>query len=246
MNQDLLQKIAPLFADWDETLIWSVLQGHMGYAVADCEAAPTAALVVLGDICFLAGEPSVSLAAKAKSREIIPQNESWSDAIEQAFGARVARCQRYAIKKEPGVFSRTLLKQYVDALPMEYELRLFDAELCAKSILESWSCDFCANFAGSADFLSRGLGVGVLYQGQLVAGASSFSIYNGGIEIEIDTKPEFRRRGLATACGAQLILTALDRGLYPSWDAYDRRSVALAEKLGYHLDHPYVAYRLQD
>ena len=39
-------------------------------------------------------------------------------------------------------------------------------------------------------------------------------------------------RGLATACGAQLILTALDRGLYPSWDAYDRRSVALAEKLG--------------
>ena len=243
---ELLQKITPLFSGWDETLIWSVLEGHMGYAVADDDESPTAALAVLGDICFLAGKPSVSLAAKANSREIIPQNEAWSDAIEQAYGERVARCQRYAIKKEPGVFSRTLLQQYVDALPKEYQLRLFDEELCAKSIQESWSCDFCANFVDTSDFLARGLGVGALYQGQLVAGASSFSIYNGGIEIEIDTKPEFRRRGLASACGAKLILTAMDRGLYPSWDAYDLRSVALAEKLGYHLDHPYVAYRLQD
>ncbi len=34
------------------------------------------------------------------------------------------------------------------------------------------------------------------------AGASSYSVYKGGIEIEIDTSSEYRRRGLATACGA--------------------------------------------
>ena len=242
----LLEKISPLFAGWNETLIWSVLEGHMGYAIADCDDAPTAALVVLGDICFLAGKPSMALAAKANSREIIPQNEAWSDAIEQALGERAARSLRYAIKKEPSIFSRKKLQKYIDALPKEFELRLFDEEICKKTFQESWSCDFCANFANIPDFLARGLGVGVLYQGQLVAGASSFSIYNGGIEIEIDTKPEFRRRGLAPACGAQLILTALDRGLYPSWDAYDLRSVALAEKLGYHVDHPYIAYRMRD
>ena len=65
---DLLQKIAPLFAGWNETLIWSVLQGHMGYAIADNEEVPTAAQLVLGDFCFLAGQPSVPFAAGAAAR----------------------------------------------------------------------------------------------------------------------------------------------------------------------------------
>jgi len=39
-----------------------------------------------------------------------------------------------------------------------------------------------------------------------------------------------------------LILECLSWGLYPSWDAHDMRSVALAEKLGYHLDKEYTAY----
>ncbi|MEZ4629059.1 MAG: GNAT family N-acetyltransferase, partial [Eubacteriales bacterium] len=29
------------------------------------------------------------------------------------------------------------------------------------------------------------------------------------------------------------------------WDAFDKRSVHLAEKLGYHLDHPYVMYMVK-
>jgi GNAT superfamily N-acetyltransferase len=72
--------------------------------------------------------------------------------------------------------------------------------------------------------------------------ASSYTVYNGGIEIEVDTKPEFRRKGLAAACSARLILECLQRELYPSWDAHDLRSVALAEKLGYHADDPYTVY----
>ncbi|MEG3007650.1 MAG: GNAT family N-acetyltransferase, partial [Oscillospiraceae bacterium] len=28
------------------------------------------------------------------------------------------------------------------------------------------------------------------------------------------------------------------------WDAHDLRSVHLAEKLGYHLSHPYVTYEI--
>jgi hypothetical protein len=31
---------------------------------------------------------------------------------------------------------------------------------------------------------------------------------------------------------------------HPSWDAYNRWSVALAEKLGYHFDHEYTAYEI--
>jgi GNAT superfamily N-acetyltransferase len=238
----LLQKIAPLFSDWDETLIRSVLQGHMGYAIADDDDAPKAAQLVLGGFCFFAGEPSVSFAAKAAAHEIVPQNEAWGHAIEQAWGTRVQRRLRYAIKKEPDVFSRDTLQRFVDALPDEIELRPFDEVICAQSFQEDWSCDFCASFQDIPDFLTRGIGFAALHNGRLVSGASSYCIYDGGLEVEIDTRPDYRERGLASACGARLILEALDRGLYPSWDAFDLRSVALAEKLGYHVDHPYAVY----
>ena len=57
-----------------------------------------------------------------------------------------------------------------------------------------------------------------------VAGASSYSMYTGGIEIELDTKEEHRRKGLALAVAARLILECLDRGLYPCWDAANLQS----------------------
>lgn len=77
---------------------------------------------------------------------------------------------------------------------------------------------------------------------QPVSGASSYATYREGIEIEIDTREEYRRMGLAYACGAGLILECLERNIYPSWDAHNLESVALAEKLGYHYDHPYPAF----
>ena len=79
-----------------------------------------------------------------------------------------------------------------------------------------------------------------------LAGAASYAVCDGAIEIEIDTRPDFRRLGLATACGGKLILECLQRGLYPGWDAHDRRSLALAEKLGYRLAHPYTAYWVEE
>lgn len=75
-----------------------------------------------------------------------------------------------------------------------------------------------------------------------VAGAASYAVCEGAVEIEIDTRPDFRRQGLAAACGAKLILECLERELYPGWDAHDRRSLALAQKLGYQLERSYSAY----
>ena len=80
--------------------------------------------------------------------------------------------------------------------------------------------------------------------GELVSGASSYSRYEGGIEIEIDTNEKYRRKGLAYICGAKLILECLKRNLYPSWDAQNKWSLALAEKLGYHYSHTYNAYEI--
>ena len=84
----------------------------------------------------------------------------------------------------------------------------------------------------------------VIKSGRIVAGASSYTRYNEGIEIEVDTVEEERRKGLATVASAALILRCLDEGLYPGWDAQNMNSVHLAEKLGYEFDHEYTAYEV--
>lgn len=75
-----------------------------------------------------------------------------------------------------------------------------------------------------------------------VAGVSSYSYYDKGIEIEIDTKKEYRKRGFATILGAKIILECMERGLYPNWDAANQISVKTATKLGYELDRTYKAF----
>lgn len=75
-----------------------------------------------------------------------------------------------------------------------------------------------------------------------MSGASSYTFYRDGIEVEIDTREDERRKGLALACGAKLILECLARKLYPSWDAHNSGSLALAEKLGYRFDKEYPTY----
>jgi GNAT superfamily N-acetyltransferase len=239
-----LNKIAPFFCGWNETLIWSCLQGCMGYAIADDEQNPSAAQIIVGDFCFFAGKPNETLVKKASAPIIIPQNEEWGKLIENIWGNRVKKDLRYAIKKEPDVFDVEKLTRYAISRDQEYEVKLFDQQIYEQAINEDWSKDLCSQFADYQDYSNRGLGVAILHQGKLVAGASSYTVYRDGIEIEIDTKPEYRQIGLATACGAKLILECLNRGLYPSWDAHDLRSVALAEKLGYHLDKPYIIYMM--
>ena len=108
-----------------------------------------------------------------------------------------------------------------------------------------WANDLVSQYSDYSKYKELGLGVAVFYQGELVAGASSYSVYDKGIEIEIDTREDYRRKGLAYACGAKLILECLERGLYPSWDAQNPWSLALAEKLGYHFSHEYVAYEVR-
>lgn len=238
-------KISQFFDGWEEALIWSCLQGYMGNILLDDQDKPEAAMADIGDFCFLAGKPSTSLLSSIKGiKLLIPKDNAWEMQIESFFGNRVSKNLRYAIKKENDVFDIKKLTSYVDALDDCYELRLFDQELFELARQEIWSVDLCSQFTDYSHYQKLAIGVGILYQGELVAGASPYAVYNGGIEIEIDTKPQYRRKGLATVCGAKLILECLAKNIYPSWDAHDMRSVALAEKLGYHMSHSYVTYEL--
>lgn len=239
------EKAATLFNGWNEALIWSGLQGQMGRVVTNNNANPTSAMIDIGDICFLAGEPDSSLFDSIMGfKLLVPKDKSWELLIESYYDKRVNKFLRYAIKKEPDVFDKEKLAAYIKALDSCYKIKLFDEEIFQMARNEEWSADLCSQFKDYADYQERAIGVAILHQGELVSGASPYAVYKGGIEIQIDTKLEYRQKGLAAACGAKLIIECLNRELYPSWDAHDMRSVSLAEKLGYHMDHSYVAYEL--
>ena len=58
---EALIRIASLFDGWEETLVWSCLQGQMGRAFADNASHPRSARIELADFCYLAGEPDREL-----------------------------------------------------------------------------------------------------------------------------------------------------------------------------------------
>lgn len=243
-------KIKEIFADWQETMIWSCLQGVMGHLYADSVPAPNSAMAMLGDFCFFAGTPNMELVSykpewcKQDFLIMTAASPDWFPLIENVYGDKAGKVSRFAFKKEADVFDRVRLTALADAVPGKFVLQMIDRNLFDDCRKQAWSRDFVSLFAGYEEYQRIGLGVVALKDGKPAAGASSYSSYQGGIEIEIDTKEEYRRRGLATACGARLILECLDRGLYPSWNAQNRWSVALAEKLGYHFDHEYTAYEI--
>ncbi|MBO4981602.1 MAG: GNAT family N-acetyltransferase [Lachnospiraceae bacterium] len=242
--------VAHLFGDWQESLIWSALSGTMGAVYAKDTQHPVSAMAALGDFIFLAGEPDEELVryrpvqCKPDFVIIVPQEERWNTVIEDCYGAKAKKVSRYAIKTEKDIFDKEKLTGVISTLPEGYELKLIDEALYHTCLEEDWSRDFVVNYKEYADYERLGLGACILKDGELLSGASSYSGYPGGIEIEIGTRKDYRRKGLAYICGAKLILSCLERGWYPKWDAQNLWSVALAEKLGYHYSHDYTAYEI--
>lgn len=237
-------KVEALFAGWQETLIYSCLQKVMGKIyVTDLEN-PKSAFAFVGCFGFYAGEPDRELVMHKPEGFVImtPQNEAWAELIEHCFPA-AKRVERYAIRKDT-VFDKEALQQKANSLPDGYTLQKIDGALYNQCLQSPVTADFVSSFDDQAHFLQMGRGMVVTKDGKIVSGAASYTRYREGIEIEVDTVESERRKHLATAACAALILNCLEEGLYPSWDAQNRNSVRLAESLGYEFDHAYTAYEV--
>jgi len=253
IGAEALKSAAPLFANWQETMIWSALEGGMG-KIWTLNDTPKAALCENADFLFLAGKASEAetrLVLEAWKEEragqfiiLVPNDPACARMIEAIFGDQAKRWTRYAFHKGGEHFDQEKLREYVRLLPEAFTLVPFDEALYHEALKHEWSRDFCSQFASAEDFLTRGVGVAALRNGELVGGASSYAVYSRGIEIQIQTRDDCQRQGIALACGAQLILRCLERNLYPSWDAANEPSVRLARKLGYLEAGPYDSWGL--
>jgi len=238
-------RVEKLFQGWEETLIYSCLQQVMGTLyVSDLEN-PRSAMAHLGSFVFFAGDPKEELVLNKPDRFVfmVPQDERWAVLIESCFPS-ADKVIRYAIKKNTR-FQRENLEHIAAGLPSGYEIRRIDADLYDMCLQEGFSRDFVQEFVSKEQYVKIGRGYVVLKDGKIVSGASSYSRYLNGIEIEVNTTESEKRKGLASVACATLILDCLNEGLYPSWDAATMISVHLAEKLGYEFSHEYVCYVLE-
>lgn len=237
-------KAAPLFDGWEETLIYSCLQKVMGKVFVTDVDEPKSAVAFVGCFALLAGEPSEELVRGKPDGFVImiPQNDAWSSLIEKCYPDAVKRT-RYAIKKDTR-FDREFLEKTVAGIPDGYELRDIDSEIYDMCMTDPVTASFVCVFESKEKYLEDGRGMVILKDGKIVSGASSYTRYKEGIEIEVDTNEDERVKGLATIVCAALILRCLDEGLYPSWDAHNMISVHLAQKLGYEFSHEYTAYEV--
>ena len=231
-------KVKELFAGWQETLIYSCLQNVMGKIYVTDLVCPSSAFAFVGCFGFFTGEPDRPAGFCIR----VPQNEEWSVLIEECYPT-AKRVIRYAIKKDT-VFDVRRRRKEISRLPSEYELRKIDSLIYDKCLENPITADFVSAFESKEQYLKIGRGMVIIKDGNIVAGASSYTRYNEGIEIEVDTVESERRKHLATIVCSALILECLNEGLYPSWDAQNMNSVHLAEKLGYEFAHEYVAYEV--
>lgn len=249
-NRHNLKKLCSYRKD-DKILLWFLEGTPFGAAWVDDELQPEEAVIIAADFCYLLGEVKHPdeieklLVENAHYKIITPVGLQWVTYLYEHLSEKVYCFKRYAIKHEPDVFDQKNLIQLIDSIDSIYEIKQIDEEIYKEVLNKDWAADGCCFFESYEDFRKNGLGYVIYKEEQLVCIASSYTSYKNNIGVTIGTLDEHRRKGLAAACAATLILECLKRGIYPEWEAANTASVALAEKLGYHFDKEYDVYSLK-
>ena len=71
-------RASALFAGWQDSVVWSALQGVMGKIYVDSLEKPESGVVMLGDFCFLSGKPESEDYFRSFGKQCIRGSDSGS------------------------------------------------------------------------------------------------------------------------------------------------------------------------
>lgn len=239
-----MKKPKNLFQSWTKNMVLYGLDAGLGQFFMN--APETSCLYQLGNFIFPAGQVDLDFWQDYSSQYgladkiIISEDFSWQEFLDSQSG--LERFTRYAFSDRAD-FDTEDLEKWLSMLPANYYLSPIDKESYECLAREAWSQDLQGDFSDFDQFQAEG-GFGFLvYSGEeIIAGISTGLVYRGALEIEIATKSAYQRQGLAKILGAQMILEAQKRSLFPLWDAHNEASKKVAESLGYQCLGAYPAY----
>jgi GNAT superfamily N-acetyltransferase len=235
------KKLAGLFQAYTwNYLVDAILEGTTGHAIADNADDPQVAVLEIPNLNLSIVGGDAAYPSARQYIEQIPKNtalflgaEGWEELVHNVHGGKLIEMPRYAFTSE--ALDIEHLRDLASEVPHGYRLARMDLSLARRLGAEKsrFAEDHMRLFGSPQDFIERGFGFCLLHGDQMASVATTFAICSKGIEIQINTRKEHQRKGLATVVAAHLILHSLENGLDPNWDAANESSVGLATKLGY-------------
>lgn len=195
----------------------------------------TGAAIVVGDFieptgCF---DPEVYRAVLSIGEaHVLDPPQCWIGAIRRAAPARFRRYERVAFDpllpeaRAPGAG-----RQPTEGSGTAFEIVPIGPAEAEALRAAPWSQDLVANTMIPDD--RGGFGFVARLDGTIIGGVGCYAVYADGVEVEIDTHADYRRRGVARALGRRMVRECAARSLACHWDAMNAASAALAGELGF-------------
>ena len=234
---------------YDRVLIDSVLEGDFGYtdAIIINNEIKTVRLDS-GSFTIIAGDSSLIEVDKLFDIRpiyvITPQNLEWDNVIKKKYKNLLVPLKFVEFHYKNTNTKK--LQSLINIIPDSYHIKEFDCTLSKKAEIDLENEYLFENFNSLSDFIDKGLGFCTVHNGLVVSAATSMAKSSKAIDIEIQTHKDYRKRGLASAVGAKLVLSCIEKGVKPMWLAANVASEKLAEKIGYTKTGEYISYSVSD
>lgn len=217
-----------------DTAIDCVIEGQFGKAFVDGVDSPSAFAFTVGPFWYFAGAATGIaahdlLSALPRYGLMMPSTPGWLEAARALHGSAWRVFSRYSFSAAG--LSRPKLATLLDAASLPVDA--LDPSTTAR--LASGAEPFLdlADFDSADDFLARSFGFAAFDGDRPMGLAFASLVCSHSTEVSVFVDEPYRRRGVATAVSAALLIESLDRGLRPNWDAANPESCALAQKLGF-------------
>ena len=164
--------------------------------------------------------------------DLYSSSNDWIVKLDEILGDNAAKLSRQLFQWDHSELSQ--ISAWSEMVSEGFELKRMDSALFEKYAREMDS-SYNDLWETPSNFVSKGFGFCILKDNEFVSVCNTYYVRNGFAEIDIVTKDEFRRQGLALVTCSEFIKYCVMNNIKPIWDCDNgnESSKKLALKLGF-------------